>query len=112
MTEELKSITDLIIFDTPSLLAVVDATLLMRTCDVALVVARASGTSAETLKRAYAQLQQSGQSILGVLFNAVPKPRLRDKRYYQQLRRKLNHGSSTQGLAFVNADGSVARGSD
>lgn len=112
MTEELKAISDLIIFDTPSLLAVVDATLLMRTCDVALVVARANATSAETLKRAYAQLQQSGQSILGVLFNAVAKPRLRDKRYYQQLRHKISRGSSTQGLTFANGDSSVVPGGD
>lgn len=102
MTEELKSAADLLIFDTPSLLAVVDATLLMRTCDVALLVARAQATRADTLKRAYAQLQQSGMSILGVLFNAVPKPGLKDKYYYQRLWRRLAKNTPKSSFALAN----------
>jgi len=101
----LRAEADLIIFDTPSLLSVVDASLLVEHADATLLVARATpvgpawlgrllsfrhapSTPAPLLSQAFEQLQQARASILGVLLNDVSGQRRHDLRYYSKLRRR------------------------
>ncbi len=67
--EKLKAEADTLLFDSPPLLAVADASLLARACDATLLVVLAGGTRAEELKRAKEQLAQSGARLLGVVLN-------------------------------------------
>lgn len=71
LIEELKAHADLVLFDTPPLLAAVDALLLARSCDATLFVVRAGVTRVETLQRAKEQVTQAGANILGVVLNQV-----------------------------------------
>jgi capsular exopolysaccharide synthesis family protein len=69
--KELSSQADMVIFDSPPVLAVADATLLARVCDAALFVVLAEATQGEAIKRAKIQLEQSGTQMLGVVLNRV-----------------------------------------
>lgn len=72
---ELEREADVVLFDSPSVLAVVDATLLARNCDAAIMVARAKVTRSDALRRAHAQIAQSGTFMIGVLLNYVTSGR-------------------------------------
>ena len=67
----LKAQTDMIIFDSPPVLAVADATLLARICDATLLVVLAESTKSEAIKRAKNQIEQAGSHLLGVVLNRV-----------------------------------------
>jgi capsular exopolysaccharide synthesis family protein len=67
--DKLKAEADVLLFDSPPVLAVADASLLARVCDATLLVVLAGGTRAEELKRAKEQLAQSGARLLGVVLN-------------------------------------------
>jgi Mrp family chromosome partitioning ATPase len=66
---DLKSQADIVIFDTPPVLPVVDAALLARVCDAAVFVVRASSTRVDALRRGTGQVLQSGTHLLGVVLN-------------------------------------------
>ena len=72
LIEDLKGHADVVIFDSPPLLAGVDAALLARTCDATLLVTLAGKTRRHALKHAVEQLAQSGGRIAGVVINKVP----------------------------------------
>jgi capsular exopolysaccharide synthesis family protein len=88
LVKELCDEADLVIFDTPALLSVVDANLLVRAVDAALLVLRASATSADTAKKAYASLQQAEVNVLGLLLNAAAFNRGQD--YYRQVWQRVS----------------------
>ncbi len=69
LIQALRSEADVVLFDSPSLLAAVDATLLARLCDAALLIVMAGGTRPDRLRRAKEHLSQSGTRILGTVFN-------------------------------------------
>lgn len=71
LLDALRREADIVLIDSPSVLAVVDATLLARHCDAALLVARAKTTRGDRLVRAKEMLGQSGIYMLGVLLNGV-----------------------------------------
>jgi capsular exopolysaccharide synthesis family protein len=74
MADLIRSLTsqaDMIVLDSPPVLAVADATLLARTCDATLLVVLAEATQSEVLKRAKNQIEQAGSHLLGVVLNRV-----------------------------------------
>lgn len=71
LIEKLKAQADVVIFDSPPLLSVVDARLLARRCDGTLLVAQAGYTRSGALKQAKDQLLQSGVTLLGAVLNGV-----------------------------------------
>lgn len=71
LLDELRTQADVIIFDSPPLLAVVDASLLAHICDAVLLVVLAGVTRTSALKRSKEQLVQSGTRIAGTVFNRV-----------------------------------------
>ena len=68
LVEDLKAQTDIVVFDSPSLLNVVDPMLVARESDAALLVVQAS-RRADTVIKAKSQLSQSKVHLLGVVLN-------------------------------------------
>lgn len=68
---ELKSVSDIVLFDSSPVLPVIDPTLLAKNCDATLVIINSGDTRSGALKKAYVQLQQSGTRMLGVVLNRV-----------------------------------------
>jgi capsular exopolysaccharide synthesis family protein len=60
---------DMIIFDTPPVVAVTDALLLGMKVDAMLVVARADATKADALIRSVDTIERSGAHLLGIVLN-------------------------------------------
>ena len=70
--ENLTHEADLVIFDSPPMLAVTDATVLAMMADGVLVIADAEKTRRGAIKEAVESLRQAGANILGVVLNRVP----------------------------------------
>ncbi|MBB6454525.1 capsular exopolysaccharide synthesis family protein [Salirhabdus euzebyi] len=70
---------DLVIFDTPPVLAVTDPAIVAKRCDGVLMVVRSKQTEYEAAKKSKEQLQQVGANILGVVLN---DRELKDSNYY------------------------------
>lgn len=87
LVEELKTQADVIIFDSPALLPVVDTSLLLGVCDAALLVARASATRAVQVNQARDQILQSEKKLLGVWLNGVARARRSYRDHYTQFPR-------------------------
>lgn len=114
----LQADADLIIFDSSSLLSVVDVGLLAEQTDATLLVARAShfglpwlrkllsgglggATPSEDLRQALARLQRAEISLLGVLLNDVSDRPRRMRRYYSQQSRERSGAEQEIGRAHV-----------
>ena len=75
LTEQLRQRADVVVFDSPPALPVVDATILASACDATLLVVLAKKTRSGALRRTREQLAQSGAHVLGVVLNRVPNAR-------------------------------------
>lgn len=71
LIEQLKARADVVIFDSPPLLSMVDATLLGRRCDATLLVVMDGTTLVGMLNRSREQIQQSGAHLIGSVLNRV-----------------------------------------
>lgn len=80
LVASLKQHADIVIFDSPPVLNVADAAVLVRHCDATILVARAAKTSVSALKRTHDQLVQTGTKLLGIVLNDVAVSR--SKYYY------------------------------
>ena len=76
---ELAKIADLVIFDTPPVLVVTDATVLGRQVDGVLMVADAGGTREQALVQAVTEMRKTGANVLGVALNRLDS---RSRGYY------------------------------
>jgi capsular exopolysaccharide synthesis family protein len=81
LVEDLKTQTDIVVFDSPALLNVVDPMLIARESDAALLVVQAS-RRADTVIKARDQLMQSGAHLLGVVLNRASVSRKAYDNYY------------------------------
>lgn len=73
LCDQLRAYADIVLFDSPPVLASVDPLLLARITDAALFVVRANATRAEELLQATSQLEKFGVHALGVVLNFVPE---------------------------------------
>jgi non-specific protein-tyrosine kinase len=80
LVEVLTQAADIVIFDSPPVLAVTDAVVLGRQVDGVLMVADAGKTREHALAQATAELQKTGANVLGVALNRL-NPR-RGQHYY------------------------------
>jgi capsular exopolysaccharide synthesis family protein len=71
LIEVLAQAADIVIFDSPPVLAVTDAVVLGRQVDGVLVVADAGNTREHALAQATAELQKTGANVLGVALNRL-----------------------------------------
>lgn len=69
LLEALAAQADVLIVDSPALLATADATILARHCDATLLVVQAGKTSAAAVRAACYRLEQFGIDILGAVLN-------------------------------------------
>lgn len=86
LVEELKSLADVVIFDTPPLLVFADAALLAGSCDGVLLVTRAGFTRIGMLAEARESLSQAGARLRGVVLNQAAQPRGGHYSYYYYAR--------------------------
>lgn len=100
LVTELATEFDIVIFDSPALLPVVDTRLLVRSCDAVLLVVKEGVTQAQELQDTHTYLLQSGTRMLGVVLNQVSPDRDRNAHYahyhkrgwrklYQQVQQRL-----------------------
>ena len=77
--EQLSQVADLVIFDTPPVLLVTDASVLGRQVDGVLLVADAGGTREQALVQTVGELRKTGVNILGIALNRLDS---RSRGYY------------------------------
>jgi capsular exopolysaccharide synthesis family protein len=71
--EEMRQIADMVILDSPPLLAVADGLVLGATVDAAILVVRSGGTRRTLAQRAKDQLDRVEARLLGIVVNAAPR---------------------------------------
>lgn len=81
---ELTAHADMVLFDSPALLAVIDATLLAGMCDATVLVVQAGSTKTDALVEAGRQLQLFGIPLLGAVLNRAATSRERYIAYYNR----------------------------
>jgi non-specific protein-tyrosine kinase len=81
LIEQLKEEADIVIFDTPPVLAVTDAAVLASRADGVLLVTEAGRTRRAAVLRTVEGLQQVGANIVGGILNKF-SPRRSDTYYY------------------------------
>jgi non-specific protein-tyrosine kinase len=69
---ELAPHADMVIFDSPALLDVIDSTLLLNSVDASVLVVQTGNTPASVLLKAHASLERSGNHVLGAVLNQAP----------------------------------------
>jgi non-specific protein-tyrosine kinase len=82
LIDELKRMADVVVFDSPPILAVADAIPLAHICDATLLVVLAGATRTSQLRRACDQLLQAGVEPQGVVLNRVTKEQGGYDHYY------------------------------
>ena len=96
---QLSSQADVVIWDTPPLLAAVDATLLAPLADLVLLVVAEDQTTVRQLNLAIEQLRQSGSGALGIIYNKTKDSDCRYLYYYASSKtrsRKTGHNFPVQ----------------
>lgn len=82
LVETLSGLADIVIFDSPPVLAVTDAAVLARQVDGVLLVADAGHTKEHALAAAANELQKTGGNLLGVALNRLDARRGYNYYYY------------------------------
>jgi capsular exopolysaccharide synthesis family protein len=73
---------EIILFDTPPVLAVTDAQILANICDGSLLVVRSEQTEIESVRKAKESMENSRSKFLGVILNDVSKKESNNYYYY------------------------------
>ena len=92
MVKKLNEKFDIVIFDTPPILAVTDASIIGNHCSLNMMVARFDACSSRDVLAAKNRFQLSGVDINGVIFNAVQNKS--NSYYYDDV---FKYGSALEG---------------
>ena len=95
LVERLQEVADLVIFDSPPLLTVADATILAARVDGVLLVADCGVTRRDALRKATESLRQVGAHLLGTVLNRVNVRS--DGYYYYYYYYRSHYDSSEEG---------------
>lgn len=90
---ETKHSYDIVIIDSPPVLAVVDAVVLARKASGAVLVGRLGKLRRDELKRALENFEHFGSPLLGIVFNGLPKA---DKSPYHQALKETREGKAAK----------------
>ncbi len=82
LVDDLRNEADVVLFDSPPVLAVVDANLLTRLSDATLLVVLSGSTRSRMLLRTRNQLAQVSANLVGTVVNQVPLSRYGYDHYY------------------------------
>lgn len=74
LVDQLQAHADIIVFDSPPALEVLETTMLARSCDATLLVVAAGRTAAEELLRTREVLRRLHINLLGVVLNQAERP--------------------------------------
>lgn len=85
LVQDLGMIADMVVFDSPPVLALADATVLSEHVDAVVMIVRAGRTRGSTAREAVARLNQVGASLLGAVLNQDSR---RGTGYYPYYRRR------------------------
>jgi non-specific protein-tyrosine kinase len=83
LIERLKDEADIILFDTPPILMLSDASVLAMETDGVLLIADAGRTRRTAARQSVERLQQLGVNVVGVVLNRVRPKRSKSYEYYQ-----------------------------
>ncbi|TDQ37644.1 CpsD/CapB family tyrosine-protein kinase [Aureibacillus halotolerans] len=72
LMNDLRNMYDIVIFDTPPVLAVTDAQVLANQCDGVVLVTASGKTDVDAAKQAKELLQKARAKVLGVVLNQIP----------------------------------------
>jgi Mrp family chromosome partitioning ATPase len=97
--DELKELADVVLFDSPALLAVADATIVGGLCSGVVLVVDGSGTRSELVRQGKATLDQIGLKILGVVLTRVTAPSSAPDKYYSRTAARPGFGSALRRVA-------------
>lgn len=100
LTADLKQLADIVIFDSPPLLAVADATVLGHACDATLLVVMAGSTRGSSLRRAGELLKQAGITLAGVVLNRATRDGSGYGYYYYGESRRKHRGKNPLAAFF------------
>lgn len=82
MLQKAQETYDVVIFDTPPVLAVTDAQILANICDGSIIVARSEQTEYEAIQKAKDLLEPAYAKLLGIVLNDVPQKKSNTYYYY------------------------------
>lgn len=82
MLQKAQETYDVVIFDTPPVLAVTDAQILSNICDGSIIVARSEQTEYEAIQKAKDLLEPANAKLLGIVLNDVPQKKSNTYYYY------------------------------
>ena len=82
LLQQMSALYDLVLLDTPPLLAVTDATIVGRQCATNVLVTRFALSPAKDIELTLRRLGQNGVPIQGAIFNGVRKRAPRKSAYY------------------------------
>lgn len=82
MLQKAQETYDVVIFDTPPVLAVTDAQILANICDGSIIVARSEQTEYEAIQKAKDLLEPANAKLLGIVLNDVPQKKSNTYYYY------------------------------
>lgn len=82
MLQKAQDTYDVVIFDTPPVLAVTDAQILANICDGSIIVARSEQTEYEAIQKAKDLLEPAHAKLLGIVLNDVPQKKSNTYYYY------------------------------
>ncbi len=82
LLEQCKAEADLVIVDSPPVLAAADTPVLAAQVDGTLMVVEVGGADRRMVRDAYEQMQRAGARILGVVLNKIPQDGKRGYYYY------------------------------
>lgn len=100
LVKRLEEQYDILLFDTPPVITVVDAMVLGGTCDGVILVVRSGAVPHEVVSRAKRQLENARARVLGVLLNAFDFKREAYSYYYY---------TYAYGYGSANTDGERAK---
>jgi len=80
--EEMKTMYDIVLFDSPPIIAVTDAAVLSSRLDGVILVVKAGQTDREAAYRAYTLLKNVNSRVLGALLNGVQVESMYGSYYY------------------------------
>ena len=92
LVTDLKSQYDVILFDTPPLLAVTDAYILTKFIQQFILVVRSGMTETDGLNRCLTQMKQQGTQLTGVVMNAVDEHNTYGSGYYYNYYQEYTSG--------------------
>lgn len=82
MLRKAQETYDVVVFDTPPVLAVTDAQILANICDGSIIVARSEQTEYEAIQKAKDLLEPAYAKLLGIVLNDVPQKKSNTYYYY------------------------------